>query len=71
MTLTLALVLIWFFVALTLLTTLFINRKKVADHTEASVLVIGAMTWPIAAPVVAFLYLRDKIQDRRENGDST
>lgn len=67
MTLTLALVLVWIFVTLTLLLTLFINKAKVADHTEASVLVIGAVTWPIAAPVVAFLYLRDKIEDRKQD----
>lgn len=65
MTLTLALVLIWFFVVVTLLITLFFNRAKIADHTEASVLVMGAITWPIAAPVVAFLYLRDKVLDRK------
>ncbi len=70
MSLTLVLALVWLFVSLTLLVTLFKNREKAKQRSaEISVaeLAFGAIAWPIAVPVVGLMYLSYRINTKIEN----
>lgn len=70
MSLTLVLALVWLFVSLTLLVILFKNREKAKQRSaqiSVAELAFGAITWPIAAPVVGLMYLSYRINTKIEN----